>query len=66
MSTGGNLEKLREELANLRRQYTMQRLKMSQTIPEIIGFCHDNAEADALLTPTKDNPFKAKKRCALI
>ncbi len=66
MSSGGTTEKLREEVASLRRQYNMQRVKMSQSIPEMVRYCQDHAQNDPLLMPAKDNPFKDKKRCTLI
>lgn len=66
MSTTETRDKLREEVATLRRQCAYRRAPMSQSIPEMIRYCQENEHNDPLLTPAKDNPFKEKKRCTMI
>lgn len=60
------IAKLRGTADQMRHHLKVDRMVMSKTIAEIIGYCNHMAAEDPLLNPVKDNPFKDKKSCAIL
>lgn len=59
-------EQRRLEIAHLKNNLNINRMKLSRTITELINYCDQHAQADPLLYPRRDNPFKEKKTCEVL
>lgn len=60
------IRKLSAEVERLRIHCNQPRLKLSQTIREMIQYCEQNMAYDHLIHPDKENPFKPKKMCTIL
>lgn len=54
------------EVEQLRIHSSMKRLPLSRTLRELVDYCNQNAQKDALLTPVRENPFREKKSCNIV
>ncbi|PAA74758.1 hypothetical protein BOX15_Mlig016155g2, partial [Macrostomum lignano] len=61
-----HVAKLERDLASVTREYQMNRMKSSETIPQILQYIKDHANEDHLLHPAKENPFNPKRSCVLL
>ncbi|PAA72924.1 hypothetical protein BOX15_Mlig000071g1, partial [Macrostomum lignano] len=60
------IARLQRELSDLKRHYHQQRVRASITIPELVQYITSHSNEDALVNPTKDNPFSPKKSCEVL
>lgn len=55
------LDTIREEIKQNKAYLEMDRMKVSQTIKDLVEHCEANYQSDLLLNPVRDNPFRPKK-----
>ncbi|KAK7100171.1 hypothetical protein V1264_023162 [Littorina saxatilis] len=60
------VRKLSGEIDQLRIHASQPRVKLSETIREMINYCNANMQSDHLINPEKENPFKPKKTCLIL
>ncbi|KAL8604685.1 hypothetical protein ACOMHN_017644 [Nucella lapillus] len=60
------IRKLSTEIDMLRIHVRQPRLKLSETLRDMIKFCDSNMAGDHLINPEKENPFKPKKSCQIL
>lgn len=64
-----NLASLRKINEQLKREVNIERIRVSQAGADLRDFCEKNANDDMLLTgvsPTGDNIYKDKSKCAIL
>ncbi len=64
-----NLATLRKIHEQLRREVNIERVRVSQAGADLRDFCEKNGNDDMLLTgvsPTGENPYKEKSKCAIL
>ncbi|KAL5107947.1 hypothetical protein TcWFU_007036 [Taenia crassiceps] len=60
------IELKKNEILMLKSCLNMKRLKLSAAINDIKNYCFEHVDADQLINASKDDPFKNKKKCALL
>ena len=58
--------KLTEEVEQWRVHLDMERTMLSQTIQEMMAYCHHHVPQDPLIFPAKENPYKEKSSCTIL
>lgn len=58
--------KKKNERDCLAQHLKMNRMRVSQTVAELIQYCNGHQQVDPLIYPVKENPFKEKKTCDII
>ncbi|KAK7495115.1 hypothetical protein BaRGS_00013755 [Batillaria attramentaria] len=58
--------KLSAEVERLRIHASQRRMRMSESLREMINYCNTNMQYDPLITPYKENPFRVKKGCQIL
>jgi len=58
--------RLLAEVEQLRIHRQAPRQPTSKTLRELISYCQSHEPSDALVHPTRENPFKERKSCAIL
>ncbi|KAK7495112.1 hypothetical protein BaRGS_00013752 [Batillaria attramentaria] len=61
-----NVRKLSAELEQLRIHACQRRVRLSETLRDLISYCNTNMAYDPLINPDKENPFKPRKKVCQI
>ncbi|XP_046845527.1 guanine nucleotide-binding protein G(I)/G(S)/G(O) subunit gamma-7-like [Xenia sp. Carnegie-2017] len=64
-----DLPELQQEVAQLRREVKIRRMKVSQVSNDIIQYCESNMTSDPLVMkiPMNENPFRDRSRpCVML
>ncbi|XP_056408078.1 guanine nucleotide-binding protein G(I)/G(S)/G(O) subunit gamma-10 [Hyla sarda] len=68
MSSNSTLGYVQRMVEQLKREASMERIKVSQAAAELQQYCMQNACRDALLVgmPAGSNPFREPRSCSLL
>ena len=51
----------------LRREASMQRIKISQSAAELVQYCNQHEQSDGLIHPrASDNPYNPNRSCSVL
>ncbi|GMR30807.1 hypothetical protein PMAYCL1PPCAC_01002, partial [Pristionchus mayeri] len=67
--TNAQMEKLKPQVEQLRREAQVQPMKVSAASSNLIAFMATNLPQDPLVPnngPIQDNPFEEKKKCSVL
>lgn len=65
-NTFENQKKLQTEMENLRVHASIERVPLRKTIQDLMTYCENHMQDDALIFPIKENPFKEKRSCTIL
>lgn len=54
------------EVERLRVHAKVERMPLSKTLGDMIAFCNNHMQEDALIFHVKENPFKEKRVCTIL